>query len=158
VPILRDDTARDVMDKVTTAAEMVLVRSLPMLAAGTAGRTPQRASDARYFGRRTPEDGRIDWNWPAARVHNLVRAVAPPYPGAFGDVLGQRWIIERTQLVAGRIEEDRRPHLFEECGACYVSCGDGGVLKLLAASTGGVPVDLVRFAKDLAPGRQPRYL
>jgi methionyl-tRNA formyltransferase len=156
VPILSDDTARDVMDKVTTAAEMVLVRSLPLLAAGTSARRPQRSSE--YFGRRTPEDGRIDWSWPAARIHNLVRAVAPPYPGAFGDVLGQRWIIERTQLVAGRTEEDERPHLFEEGGACHVSCGDGGVLKLLAARTGGAPVDLVRFAKDLAPGRQPRYL
>jgi methionyl-tRNA formyltransferase len=36
-----------------------------------------------YFGRRRPEDGRIDWNWPARRIFNLVRGVTHPYPGAF---------------------------------------------------------------------------
>ncbi len=158
VPILGDDTAQQVMDKVTTAAEIVLARSLPLLAAGTAARTPQRLSDGRYFGRRTPEDGRIEWHWPAARIHNLVRAVAPPYPGAFADVSGQRWRIERTQLVAGRAEEDRRPHLFEDSGTCFIACGDGGVLKLLAVSVAGVPLELSRLAKDLALEQQPRYL
>ena len=157
VPILRDDTAQDVMGKVTTAAEIVLVRSLPLLASGTAARTPQPAGTP-YFGRRTPEDGRIEWSWPAARIHNLVRAVAPPFPGAFADVSGQRWIIERTLLVPGRTEEDRRAHLFEENGACYIGCGDGGVLKLLAVSTAGAPLDLNRLAQELAAGRQPRYL
>jgi methionyl-tRNA formyltransferase len=158
VPILCDDTARDVMDKVTTAAEIVLARSLPGLAAGTAPRMPQRLSDGQYFGRRTPEDGRIEWSWPAARIHNLVRAVAPPYPGAFGDVSGQRWIIGRTQLVNGRTHESDRPHLFEEGGSCYIVCGDGGVLKLLAARASGAPVDLANLAKDLALGPQPRDL
>lgn len=158
VPILCDDTGRDVMNKVTTAAEIVLARSLPLLAAGTAARRAQHLSDGQYFGRRAPEDGRIDWSWPAARVHNLVRAVAPPYPGAFADVAGRRWVVERTRLVAGRTEEDRRPHLFGEGGSCYVACGDGGVLKLLAASAGGAPIDLARLAKDLEIQREPRYL
>jgi methionyl-tRNA formyltransferase len=158
VPILCDDTARDVMGKVTTAAEIVLARSLPLLAAGTAARTPQRLSDGQYFGKRTPEDGRIEWSWPAARIHNLVRAVAPPYPGAFGDVSGQRWTLGRTQLVPGRTEADRRPHLFEESGSCYIGCGDGGVLKLLAASRAGGAVDLDHLARDLALEQKPRYL
>jgi methionyl-tRNA formyltransferase len=158
VPILGDDTARDVMDKVTVAAEMVLARSLPRLAAGTATRTPQQLSDGQYFGRRTPEDGRIDWNWPAARIHNLVRAVAPPYPGAFGDIAGERWLIGRTQLVHGRTEQGRRPRLFEEGGSCYIVCGDGGVLKLLAARALGTPIDLGNLAKDVALGPHPRYL
>jgi methionyl-tRNA formyltransferase len=158
VPILCDDTARDVMGKVTTAAEIVLARSLPGLAAGTAPRRPQRLSDGQYFGRRTPEDGRIEWSWPAAHIHNLVRAVAPPYPGAFGDVSGQRWSIERTQLVNGRTHESGRPHLFEEGGSCYIVCGDGGVLKLLAVRASGAPIDLANLAKDLALGPQPRDL
>lgn len=39
--------------------------------------------DASYCGMRTPEDGHINWTWPAAVVHNFIRAQAPPYPGAF---------------------------------------------------------------------------
>ncbi|PIN64401.1 hypothetical protein CKQ90_21350, partial [Klebsiella pneumoniae] len=33
-------------------------------------------------GRRTPEDGRLDWELPAQTLHNLVRAVSDPWPGA----------------------------------------------------------------------------
>jgi methionyl-tRNA formyltransferase len=158
VPILDDDTAGIVMNKVTTAAETILARSLPLLAEGTAARTPQRLSDGQYFGRRRPEDGRIDWRWPAQRIHNLVRAVAPPYPGAFGCVSGQRWTIERTRRVRGRLVSDRRPHLFAEGDSCYIACVDGGVLKLICASADGAPLDLARVARDLASSSQRAYL
>jgi methionyl-tRNA formyltransferase len=48
--------------------------------------TPQDASQATYFGGRTPEDGRIDWTQPSVQIFNLIRAVTDPYPGAFTDV------------------------------------------------------------------------
>ncbi len=82
VPILPDDTARDVFDKVTVAAEMTLDRVLPALLAGTAPRIPLDLAAGSYFGGRTAADGRIDWAHAAQRIHDLVRAVAPPYPGA----------------------------------------------------------------------------
>lgn len=150
VPILADDTASDVMRKVACAAETVLVRSLPRLASGDAPRVAQDLTAGNYCGRRTPEDGRIDWRWPAQRIHNLVRAVAPPYPGAFGDVGGKRWEIHRTLVVKGRSEADRRPRLFEENGLCYLSCGDGGALRLLRAAMDGETVNLEALAHRLA--------
>ena len=156
VPILADDTAFQVMRKVAVAAEIVLCRSLPLLAAGKAPRVPQRVSDSDYFGRRSPEDGRIDWSWPAARIHNLVRAVAPPYPGAFAEVNAERWWIHRTQLVPGRIEQDLHPRLFEESGRCYIACSDGRVLRLMAGAVDGKPLDLERLSKQLE--RQTRLL
>ena len=82
VPILPDDTAREVFDKVTVAAEITLDGALPALIAGTAPRRPQDLASASYFGGRRPEDGIIDWKRDALSIHNLVRAVAPPYPGA----------------------------------------------------------------------------
>ncbi len=100
VPILIDDDARDVFAKVTVAAEMVLARSLPALLAGTAPRRAQPIVPGEYFGRRRPEDGWIDWRRPALDIHNLVRAVAPPFPGAFGEVSGERWEIQRTRMTA----------------------------------------------------------
>ncbi|HXF16701.1 MAG TPA: formyltransferase, partial [Burkholderiales bacterium] len=86
VPILPDDTALEVFRKVTVAAEMVLHRSLPLLVAGNAPRRIQALARGSYFGGRKPEDGCIDWNETAESVHNLVRGVAPPYPGAFTTV------------------------------------------------------------------------
>lgn len=149
VPILQDDEARDVFAKITVAAECVLARALPGLLAGTAPRFPQVIEPGQYFGRRTPEDGRIDWAWPAPEIHNLVRAVAPPFPGAFAAVAGERWEILRTRLSSTRAPGPA-PLLFGVDGECYVACGGGGVLRLLAAADGAGPLDLPRLAAQLA--------
>jgi methionyl-tRNA formyltransferase len=73
-----DETAAEVFDNVTAAAERALGGALPQLIAGTAPRRKQDLSQGAYFGGRKPEDGRIDWTQPARRIHDLVRAVAPP--------------------------------------------------------------------------------
>jgi methionyl-tRNA formyltransferase len=135
VPILQDDDAREVFTKVTVAAEIVLARSLPGLIAGTAPRLPQPIEPAHYFGRRKPDDGRIDWSWPAERIHNLVRAVAPPFPGAFAEVGGQRWMIHKTRVAARTTAPRERARVVNADGECQVECCDGSVLRILAAIT-----------------------
>ncbi len=149
VPILQDDDALEVFRKVTVAAEIVLARSLPGLIAGNAPRRPQAIEAGRYFGRRRPEDGRIDWSQPALRIHNLVRAVAPPFPGAFTQVGERRWWIHRTRLESRLITPAERARLFGSQGACYAACRDGGVLRILAAATDEGPVDLERVSHEL---------
>jgi methionyl-tRNA formyltransferase len=149
VPILEDDDARIVFGKVTVAAEMVLVRSLPLLVAGTAASVPQPPGQGSYFGRRRPDDGRIDWGWPARRIHNLVRAVAPPYPGAFGSVAGERWMIHRTRVLPGSVAAGRAPRIVGRSGQCIVECGDGHDLLLLAAADPRGPLDLAALALRL---------
>ena len=93
VPILPDDTAEQVFDKVTVAAEQVLWRSLPAMLAGRVPRRPNDLSHGSYYPGRKPEDGRIDWSRAAAEVYNLIRAVAPPYPGAFTEIGGERLVV-----------------------------------------------------------------
>jgi methionyl-tRNA formyltransferase len=130
VPILPDDVAIDVFRKVTVAAELVLHRSLPRLVAGTATLTEQDLSQGSYFGGRRPEDGRIDWNSTAAEVHNLVRAVAPPYPGAFTMFRGSRLRVLRTRLT--RLTAP--PGIaIDASGLLYAGCGDGRRLDILQA-------------------------
>ena len=155
VPILADDDAREVFVKVTVAAETILARSLPKLIAGTAQRRPQAILPGQYFGRRTPEDGRIDWSRPAREIHDLVRAVAPPFPGAFGDVGGERWDIHRTRLCERRAP---RPGawLFGADGGVYAACGGGGVLQLLSAANAAGPIDFPRLSR--ACGERPAPL
>jgi methionyl-tRNA formyltransferase len=152
VPILIDDDAREVFAKVTVAAEMVLARSLPALLAGTAARIPQSIVPGEYFGRRRPGDGRINWSAPARDIHNLVRAVAPPFPGAFAEVGGERWEIHRTRL-STLSDVPGNARLFASAGACYIACADGAVLRLLAGATARGPIDLAGLSKALE--RQP---
>jgi methionyl-tRNA formyltransferase len=154
VPILQDDDAREVFSKVTVAAETVLARSLPGLIAGTAPRRPQPIEPGQYFGRRRPQDGRIDWSWPAAQIHNLVRAVAPPFPGAFAQVSGERWWIYKTRVMsrngaARGTNLAARAKLFGVEGRCYVECVDGAVLQLLSVATDAGPLDLRTTAAAL---------
>lgn len=149
VPILDDDDAREVFGKVTAAAEIVLARSLPGLLAGDAPRRRQLIEPGQYFGRRRPQDGRIDWSLPAVRIHNLVRAVAPPFPGAFTEIDGRQWWIHRTRVQPRIIAPSQRPRLFGAQGGCYAACRDGGVLRILAAATADGPVDLAQLASEL---------
>jgi len=98
VKIDLDETATEVFGKVSKAAVEALTKALPELLLGRVPRKPNELEKGGYFGGRKPEDGRIHWNQTALQVHNLVRAVAPPYPGAFTDHQGQRMIVARTSL------------------------------------------------------------
>ncbi len=132
VPILPNDTAAEVFGKVTVAAEMVLARSLAGLLDGSAPRRPQDLSQGSYFGGRKPEDGRIDWRQDAQSIHNLVRAVAPPFPGAFCDLGGGRLRVLSTLAAPGRLPRFSQPTLYREGEHWFAQCGDGRTLRILA--------------------------
>lgn len=100
VPIGPNDTAHEVFLKVVEAGERALTQILPDLLAGRVTPVPQNLSAGEYCGGRRPEDGRIDWSLPAQAIHNLVRGVAPPYPGAFTWVDGTPLRILQTRLEA----------------------------------------------------------
>jgi methionyl-tRNA formyltransferase len=142
VAILENDTALDVSIKVAAAAEEVLRRSLPLLIAGTAAARPLDLSVGSYFGRRRPEDGRIDWRCSARAVHDLVRAVAPPFPGAFTEVNGCRLGVLETRVdgQAAKIAGQAPPCLYASDGYWYADCVDGKRLKILQLTVNGEPV------------------
>jgi methionyl-tRNA formyltransferase len=131
VPIGPDDLAVDVFRRVTDAADAVLRRSLPRLVAGTAQLRVQDLASGSYHGGRRPEDGRIDWSKGALEIHNLVRAVAPPYPGAFSEEGGRRRMILRTRVEPARRAQPGRLGPWREGDAWFADCGDGKVLRLL---------------------------
>jgi methionyl-tRNA formyltransferase len=98
VPIDPDEDATAVFTKVSNAAIKVMQAVLPELLQGRVPRTPNVLANGSYFGGRKPEDGRIHWNQSAKQVHDLIRAVAPPYPGAFTDWQGARMVIAESKL------------------------------------------------------------
>ena len=98
VSIDPDETATDVFAKVSQAAVSVIDQVLPSLLKGIVPRKANELQKGSYFGGRKPADGQIHWNQTAKQVHDLVRAVAPPYPGAFCDHDGKTMIVARTSL------------------------------------------------------------
>ena len=98
VSIGPNETATEVFGKVSQAAIAVMNKVLPELVQGRIPRKPNNLAQGSYFGGRKPADGQILWHQTAQQVHDLVRAVAPPYPGAFTDWQGHRMIVARTSL------------------------------------------------------------
>ena len=144
VPILPNDTAHEVFQKVTVAAEMALNSCLPNLLAGKGQAVKQDLSKGAYFGGRKAEDGVIDWSQSAQEIHNLVRAVAPPYPGATTQLLGKTMRILQT-LVTGCTVSDEKPAFYVKDDKAYAICGQG-VLRVVRFELDGVEMSAAEFA------------
>lgn len=139
IPIAPEDTAFTLYGKLCDGAGRLLDEFLPLMKIGSAPRIPQDLSLGSYFGGRRPEDGRIDWSWPAARIYNLIRAVTDPYPGAFcGLKDGSRMMIWwGTPDEGGGGEDKETPGCVEnEGGSVFVRAGTGRI-RLLDVQIGG---------------------
>jgi methionyl-tRNA formyltransferase len=123
VPIARDDTALTLTRKLAVAGRLVFRETYPALVRGTAARRPQDHAAASYFGRRRPEDGRIDWSRPAEAIRNLVRAVTDPWPGAFTALRGRRLTVWGAETRAGGAQPGEIR--MADDGAPLVGTGDG---------------------------------
>lgn len=142
VSIGPDETAYEVFLKVTDAAEGLLDRIVPSLLDGSAPREAQDLKAGSYFTGRTPEDGRIDWSMPMDDIHNLVRGVAPPYPGAFTDIHGHRLRLLRTQKIAGGLTNSSGVSLIIDSSGLRTEDGQGHALLVLEFDLDGKPLGL----------------
>jgi methionyl-tRNA formyltransferase len=128
-----DDDALAVSQAVAAAAARLLVRTLPALAAGPPPGRPMELAQGSYFGGRKPEDGRIDWSSPARAVHGLIRAVAPPFPGAFTDLPEGRLLFEGSKWCNEKnAHPHRAPCLYTQGESFYLDCSDGWRLRITA--------------------------
>ena len=124
VSILRNDTAYDVFQKLKCVSETMLMELIPEMLAGRVIEMPLDMEKGSYFSGRKPEDGRIDWRLPAIDIHNLIRAVAPPYPGAFFDI-GSHRIEVLGSYTRGEQARFDHPCIYVEDGAFQADCSDG---------------------------------
>ncbi len=140
VPILPDDTAQEVFEKVTVAAELCLHRSLPQLIDGSVKLRQQDLSQGGYFGGRKAEDGRIDWQQNARQLHNLVRALTRPYPGAFSELAAGRLIVWRTRVLNDLTVSNNSGKVLYQNGRIEIHPAGGGILQVLEADYSGSPL------------------
>jgi methionyl-tRNA formyltransferase len=136
-----NDTAFDVSLKVAHVAEQLIDRYLPQLISGCAPRVPLELSKGSYFGRRTPADGEIFWDRTSRQIHDLIRAVAPPFPGAFAHIRGETMRLLGSYF-AGELAAfpDLAPCLYFENSHPYIDCVDGLRIQLTSAEIQGFPI------------------
>jgi methionyl-tRNA formyltransferase len=96
-----NDTCATVYARVGQTGAQMLAEQLPALLAGTTVRQPQRPDAGDVLPRRTPDMGIIDWDQPARVVHDWVRALTEPYPGAFTMLDGSPVMVWGTRAPRG---------------------------------------------------------
>jgi methionyl-tRNA formyltransferase len=139
VEISNDDDALTLYKKIVPLGAAIIREYHPLIVAGKPPRRQQDLNAGSYFGRRRPEDGRIDWQWPAPRIFNLVRAVTHPYPGAYCFVNGRKLYVWRA-AVGQQSGVCGRP------GSIVGNAGDGSIE--IAAGEGSVRLIRAQFEGD----------
>ncbi|WP_433510698.1 methionyl-tRNA formyltransferase [Nonomuraea sp. CA-143628] len=120
VPVKDDDTTTDLFHRTVDLIEPLVRESLDLIASGRARWVPQDRTQASFFHKRSVEDGRIDWSWPAEDLERLVRAQSDPYPNAFTRHRG-----ERIQIVSAAVSQARYGGT---PGRIFIREGDGVVI------------------------------
>jgi len=94
VSIEPNDTGAMVLDKFNECYPSLVMNVIELFQKGEVKSLKQDEQLATFFGKRTPEDGAINWNWQKERIKNWVRAQAQPYPGAFTHIKGNKVVID----------------------------------------------------------------
>ncbi|RKY17786.1 MAG: hypothetical protein DRP90_06335 [Planctomycetota bacterium] len=118
------DTALTLYRKLAAEAAVLLDETLPRIADGTVELREQDPASGSYYGRRTPEDGRFEWDMPAGRIYNLVRAVTKPWPGAFCVLPDGRRLVVWTAVPAGPVGGPPGSWKRDSSGFVRVMCSD----------------------------------
>jgi methionyl-tRNA formyltransferase len=115
IPVAANDTAQTLEDKFVPVYAELAARLAQGLRAGDLPLVPQDEARATFGTWRVPEDGALDWTWDAKRIHDFVRALAPPWPGAATRLDGKPCVVTRASVlgredrwvgrVAGRVVE-----------------------------------------------------
>ncbi|GGK84091.1 methionyl-tRNA formyltransferase [Streptomyces flaveus] len=129
VPVGATDTVTDLFHRTVDLITPVVTESLDLIASGRAQWIPQDRSRASFFHKRSLEDSRIDWTWPAEDLERLVRAQCDPYPNAFTYHRGQR-----LRIVEAAVSEARYGGT---PGRIFIREGDGVVIVAGAEARNG---------------------
>lgn len=96
------DDCRTLYYKNAVLSKRMLIRNIPKLLRGEMKGVPQQGEPS-YYPKRIPEDGVIDWDKSVFEIHNFIRALTKPYPGAFSSLNGERVFFWRAQPFDTRI-------------------------------------------------------
>lgn len=148
-PLGPDETFTEVSAWADETFPGLLSRVLGEIEAGTARPVPQPA-DGTYYAKRYPEDGRIPWReMTGLDVHNLVRALAPPAPGAFTFRGGEKITVWRTARLAENLRGVPGRVVRRAGDGVVVAAREGGVVLLEVEAAGPAPAARLLRRGDL---------
>ena len=147
VAISPDDTALTLHHKLCQTARQVLEQALPAIKRRETRDVLQNESDATYFGRRTPEDSFLTWNRPATTLHNMVRAVAAPWPGAFSYSGTQKFTIWSSRVHSQ--PQTAQPGTVISVAPLLIACSEGALEVMTGQAGNGITMQGAQLAQVL---------
>lgn len=143
-----NDTAFTVQNKLAENAAHLLDKYLPDIKAGNVVRIPQNLEQSCCYGRRGPDDGLINWHQSNIEIHNLVRAVTHPYPGAFTFKQQNKLYIWKTRLSTQK-STGKKPGTILSTSPLLIACGSGALEIISAQSQDGIIMSGAQIAATL---------
>jgi methionyl-tRNA formyltransferase len=122
IPIHPDATGADILEQFSTKYPSIVSGVIDTIEKRECIFIKQDETKATWFGKRSPEDGCINWNWHKERIYNWVRAQAKPYPGAFT-------FYKNEKIIIHNIEFSEDGFLFDEPNGKILSGGAEPVIK-----------------------------
>lgn len=99
-PILPDETAGELFDRLSIIGANLLVKTLDMIESGSATYTPQNHQLATHVKMLKKEDGIIDFSKDYKSIHNFVRGMTP-WPCAYCYLNGKQLKVFKVEKVNG---------------------------------------------------------
>ena len=146
--ILEEDTAHSLHMKASQASSSMLNKTLPKIVNHTVKSFPQDNLIASYYGGRTPNDGEINWDVPAHKVRNLVRALSRPYPGAFSYIKDYKCILWKVTETKGSTPK-AFPGTIISIAPLTIACARGNIIIDFAQNEGGLYLNGEQLCKEL---------
>jgi len=144
IRILPDTTGGNILDQFINLYPLIIQKVINMIEEDQVVLIEQDETKATWFGKRTPDDGEINWNWQKERIYNWVRAQSRPYPGAFS-------FYNKIKLIIHKIEFSEIGFDFKQENGTILQGGNqpiiktpNGAIKLLEIETDR----MIEFIKD----------
>ena len=144
LPVEENETFGSLHDKLCQLGSELLLSALPLIEAGTATRVAQAHEQATYAPKLSREEELINWQAPAAQVHNLIRALDPA-PGAYTIFRNKRLKLFGSSLGNGQGEPGEILQLTAE--AMEIACQSGSVWVAAAQPEGKTKMPAADFAR-----------
>lgn len=121
-----NETAGELHDRLALLGREAMEETLKQICDGTLTAEQQDDALSCYAPMMKKEDGRIDWNQPAAAVHNLVRGL-DPWPGAYTYLDGEVLKLSATRVNNGLGGKPGEILAADKTGV-RVACAEGGLV------------------------------
>jgi methionyl-tRNA formyltransferase len=142
--ILTDTTGGNLLQQFSTLYPLIIEKVISMIENDKVVLIEQDETKATWFGKRTPQDGEINWNWQKERIYNWVRAQSYPYPGAFTFYNNIKIVIQKIEFSEIGFDFNQENGTILNGGNQPIIKTPNGAVKLLEIET----EKIVEFKKD----------